>query len=122
MAVLGFRSGALGSIIGTSAVCSAREGIRALVHGQKGTVVTANDRLERWEFGDSAEGPELKVIPKTPLGDMIDSIENDRKPFVDGTEGRKSLEIVLALYESARTGETVKLPVPSRQPASLTGI
>ncbi len=40
---------------------------------------------------------------------MIAAIREDREPLVNGIEGRKPLEIVLAVYESARTGETVRL-------------
>jgi len=32
-----------------------------------------------------------------------------RKPRVDGAEGRKSVEIILAIYEAAKTGQTQKL-------------
>ena len=43
------------------------------------------------------------------IQDMVNAIREDREPLVNGAEGRKPLEIVLAVYESARTGETVKL-------------
>ncbi len=41
---------------------------------------------------------------------MIHSIETGDKPLVDGVEGRKSVAIVLAIYESARSGRMVRLP------------
>jgi predicted dehydrogenase len=40
---------------------------------------------------------------------MIQAIRENREPLVNGEEGRKPLEIVLAVYESARTGGTVKI-------------
>jgi predicted dehydrogenase len=40
---------------------------------------------------------------------MLEAIRDDREPLVNGAEGRKPLEIVLAVYESARTGQTVRL-------------
>lgn len=43
--------------------------------------------------------------------DMIQAIREDREPLVNGQEGRKALEIILAIYESARTGKPVDLPL-----------
>lgn len=40
---------------------------------------------------------------------MIDAILEDRPPKIDGHEGRKALQIVLAIYESAKTGREVRL-------------
>jgi predicted dehydrogenase len=42
---------------------------------------------------------------------MIQAIENGRRPLIDGPEARKPLEIILAVYESARTGRDVTLPL-----------
>ena len=41
--------------------------------------------------------------------DVLDAIEEGRKPLVDGYEGRRSVEVIRAVYESAKTGKTVKL-------------
>ena len=41
--------------------------------------------------------------------DFITAIEKKRKPLVDGEEGRKSVEIILAIYKSAKTGKLVRL-------------
>lgn len=46
------------------------------------------------------------------LADMIEAIENGRRPLIDGVEARKPLEVILAVYESARTGRDVTLPLP----------
>ena len=42
---------------------------------------------------------------------MIDAIKNDRKPYVDAEAGKRALELVLAIYKSAATGKSVKLPM-----------
>ena len=48
----------------------------------------------------------------TPLyRDMIDAIEHDREPVCSGIEGRKALELVLGIYESAATGKPVRFPL-----------
>ena len=45
--------------------------------------------------------------------DFVDAIRKDRTPAVDGPEGRKSVEIILAIYKSANTGKKVTLPLKS---------
>ena len=48
----------------------------------------------------------------TPLyADMIDAIKNDRTPYVTGEDGKMALELVLAIYKSAKEGKPVKLPL-----------
>ena len=42
---------------------------------------------------------------------MIDAIRNDREPYVNGEAGRRALEMVLAIYKSAATGEPVEFPM-----------
>ena len=47
----------------------------------------------------------------TPLyRDMIDAIEHDREPVCSGIEGRKALELVLGIYDSAASGKPVRFP------------
>jgi UDP-N-acetyl-2-amino-2-deoxyglucuronate dehydrogenase len=46
------------------------------------------------------------------LQEFAQAIQAGRAPLVTGEEGRKSLEILLAVYESARTGQPVALPLP----------
>jgi predicted dehydrogenase len=43
------------------------------------------------------------------IQDFIEAIRDDREPAVTGREAVKSLEIIQAIYESSRTGETVEL-------------
>ena len=45
------------------------------------------------------------------FADIMDAIENDRKPYVDAVAGRNALEVVLSIYKSQKTGEPVKLPL-----------
>jgi predicted dehydrogenase len=49
------------------------------------------------------------------IEDLVDSIRAGRQPLVDGVEGRKSTAILLAIYESQRTGQPVQL----REPAAV---
>ena len=43
------------------------------------------------------------------MTDLLDAIEQDRKTMVDEEEGRKPVDIILAAYESERTGRKVVL-------------
>ncbi len=43
------------------------------------------------------------------LLDFIDAVEEGRAPLVDGLAGRQAVELVRAIYESAKTGEVVTL-------------
>ncbi|NUL81738.1 MAG: Gfo/Idh/MocA family oxidoreductase [Armatimonadetes bacterium] len=47
------------------------------------------------------------------IADFVNAISRDLKPAVDGYEGRKSLELATAIYESAFAGSIVELPVAS---------
>ena len=43
--------------------------------------------------------------------DVLDAISKDRDPAIDGAQGRRSVEIILAIYKAAETGRAVKLPL-----------
>ena len=47
--------------------------------------------------------------PTNVVEDAIRVIREDTIPAVDGREGRRSVELNLAIYESARTGKSVSL-------------
>ncbi|MDK2886929.1 MAG: UDP-N-acetyl-2-amino-2-deoxyglucuronate dehydrogenase, partial [Thermosipho sp. (in: thermotogales)] len=42
--------------------------------------------------------------------DFYESIVENRKPYISGEDGKKAVEIVLAIYKSALTGKPVKFP------------
>ena len=45
------------------------------------------------------------------FADVLEAIRRDRAPAIDGAEGRRSVEIILAIYKSAELGRPVKLPL-----------
>jgi predicted dehydrogenase len=45
--------------------------------------------------------------------DVVNAIKKGKQPLVDGPEGRKAIELILAIYKSAETGKAVKLPLAS---------
>ena len=52
----------------------------------------------------------------------FDSVEKNRAPYVNGKRGRDALEMVLAAYESAATGQEVKLPLKQTSPVYTKGV
>ena len=56
--------------------------------------------------------PNVYGYGHTPLyADVVAAIEHDRAPYVDAEAGKRALELVLAIYKSAATGEVVKFPL-----------
>lgn len=43
------------------------------------------------------------------IADLIAAVREDREPMVSGAEARHAVEVILAVYQSARTGQPVKL-------------
>ena len=131
VAVLRFANGAMGNIECSTAIFPG-ELKRIEINGTVGTAILQESQLTRWDFLEATEedlrlNEEMKsnglnhgggasnpadisfVGHQRQLEDFIRAIEHDSMPLVDGVEGRKSVEIVLAVYESAKTGKLVNL-------------
>ncbi len=127
VAALRFTNGAVGTLECSTAVYPGALK-RIEIMGTEGTAVLEESNLIKWQFksGEKAEDPadQLGKAVQGGIADPADisfmghqkqiedfllSIENDCRPLVDAEEGRKSVEIVVATYESARTGSMVKL-------------
>lgn len=136
VAVLKFKSGAVGTIEGTSNVYPKNLEETLYVFGESGTVKvggTSTNNIDVWEFADEteadAEAKGLQEATSNVYGnghtalyaDMVDAIENDRAPYVDAVAGRNALEIVLAIYKSQKTGMPVKLPLRGFSSTDMAG-
>lgn len=128
VAVVRFRNGALGVIQASTATYPGLP-TRLEVHGLKGTVIIEGDEVKFMKIAEEIpslkppvkkieglrawERPEAVPIEnhKRLLKDFVDAVLEDRKPRVDGYEGRRSLELIRAIYRSSTTGEVVKLPL-----------
>jgi predicted dehydrogenase len=77
-----------------------------------------NPQLEREIEALAAEVPALPYAGhKGQLDDVLAAIENGTgKVLVTGQEGRKTLELITAIYQAASTGTTVRLPLPPDSP------
>ena len=128
-AILRFTSGALGVIEATTATRPRDLEGSLSVMGETGSVVIggfAVNEMVTWNFAeredDDADVFETTVIPKTVYGfghrafyeDVLEALRSGRRSMLDGLEGRKSIELIHAIYESAATGSEVRLRYVSR--------
>lgn len=126
MAVIKFKNGAIGTIEGTTNVYPKNLEETLYVFGENGTVKiggTSTNNIDVWDFADETEddaknkGLEEQTSNVYGNGhtslfaDVMDAIENDRKPYVDAVAGRNALEVVLSIYKSQKTGEPVNFPL-----------
>ena len=126
VAILKFRSGALGTIEVTMLAYPRNlEGSITLL-GEKGSAKvggTAVNKIEHWQFAEYDDDDKLvdaaDTSPPNVYGvghegyyrNVLSVLRGEGHPDTDGREGRKSLELILAIYESAKTGRTVPLPL-----------
>ncbi len=124
VAILEFENGALGQITATTSVYPGSERVLE-INGDQGTIQMTGDTLTKWALQDSEENlVEAKKTEnntssnptnfsiaghKKQLEDMVTAILNDRKPAIDHLEASKPVELILAIYESSKTGKTVYL-------------
>ena len=124
-AIVTFASGAIGVIEATTATRPVDlEGSLSIL-GENGTVVIggfAANKLTDWKFENAIPGDDevfAKFSENPPsvygfghiayLQHVVDAVMNGAPSLVDGLEGRRSLELVIAIYESMATGEIIKL-------------
>lgn len=123
--VVQFTSGALGIIEATTATRPVDLEGSLSVLGEKGTVVIggfAVNELVTWKFEDPHPEDatiieESRTVPENVYGfghqafieNVISTINGEGAALVDGLEGRKSIEVINAIYESVHTGREVFL-------------
>lgn len=129
VASLEFETGALGSIIATTASHPGRDK-RIELHGAEGSVIVEEDRIVHWSSKQAAgSSPRSNPVPECtggsgaadPAGinhalhaaqyaDFLAAVRDGRPPFVDGHEGRKSVALIATIYESARQQRALQVP------------
>jgi predicted dehydrogenase len=127
-AVLEFTNGALG-VLETATSVYPGFARRLELTGSKGTVILEHDRLISVTLKDqrvdvsvgatvapSSESTSSPTVSDASahqrvLEDFIDAIHSGRCPACDAVEGRRSVELVEAVYRSSREGRPVPLPI-----------
>jgi predicted dehydrogenase len=118
-------------IIGTGGIaCYPGLPRRVELSGTQGSVLLEDDRILRWSFADAqpedaeirrlgAEGEgqmggasqPLAISPdghRRQIEELASAILNGKGLTTPGSEGERAIELICAVYESARTGETVR--------------
>jgi len=102
-----FESGAVGTVL-TTTTCPGGKTTMIQIHGTKGVI---GKGPEVWEFVGEPPQIEVEPHPRNIVEDAIGVIREGKQPAVDGREGRKSVEIILAIYKSWRERRWVELPL-----------
>jgi len=129
--ILKFRSGALGVIeVNVLTFPKNLEGSITIL-GEKGSVKiggTAVNKVEHWQFAEYddddkvVESGAINTNPPNVYGfghqgyyrNVLAVLRGEAKPETDGRAGRKSLELILGMYESAKTGREVPIPLKNK--------
>lgn len=137
LAVVKFQSGALGTIEGTTNVFPKNLEETLYLFGENGTVKaggTSLNTIDCWQFADRRAEDEalsqgLKEETSNVYGnghillyrDVVEAVQSGRPPYVDAAAGKRALELVLAIYQSATTGRPVPLPLQECKTLDFTG-
>ena len=136
-ATIEFESGAVGTLT-ASTDCYPGYPTTLEVYGTKGTVRIESGKIKHAQFleeGDNvgayggkpknseqAAAPAADATASDPkavsvgghvahIKDLIDCVREDRETYMNGPEGRNALELILGVYQSARTGKRVQFPL-----------
>ncbi len=127
VALVKFKSGAYGTIEGSSNIVPRDLEETLSLFGSLGSVKLggrAVNMVDEWLFSDGLDDPdEIKAkfseAHKSIYGrghgllytDVIEAINEQRPPYVTAEDGRRALELVLAIYKSSFEKKAVKLPL-----------
>lgn len=110
MAALKFKNGALG-VLEASTVAVPGFYTRIDINGSRGSVILQNNAVQEWRI--EGEEPYQSVETTLPhslqLAEITESILEGKPSLVNGREALKALQIVDAVYRSARTGRPEKV-------------
>jgi UDP-N-acetyl-2-amino-2-deoxyglucuronate dehydrogenase len=135
VAMVEFESGALGAIMGSTASFPGSP-VQHEITGTLGTIYLTDDIATRWLVKDeldagkgdgatkAAEGPSASTqwsglatdIFVHNIDDIARAVREGRTPMTCGAEHRKAVEVICAIYKSAKTGRPVPLPLKSFKP------
>jgi len=126
-ALIKFANGGYGILEGTSTIYPSNYEETLALFGTDATVKIGGEALnmiEHWQVKGSSENAESlnKLFSEQPTNiygfghaplyeDMKKAIIEDHKPYIDALDGRRAIELVLAIYKSSAEGKPVKLPL-----------
>ena len=133
VAIVQFKNGAYGTITGSTATYPGF-GTVIEIHGTKGGILVKDNQIKSWMIDDGSGDAEkmaaeekamIEATSKSFTGaasdpnaisnnttfiqvqDMVNAVKENRQPVIRGEEGRKAVNLILGIYESANTGKEV---------------
>ena len=120
-AILEYENGAIGTIQATTSVAPGY-GRRIEIHGSKGSIVLREDSIEICDV-EGEDKPSVDDVKEhasasrpdgidcelhaSQLRDFVEAVSSGKKPWIDAVEGKKSVDIICAIYKSAKTGKKI---------------
>lgn len=133
-ATIDFANGAHGVVEASTAFWPGTD-IRIEVNGENGTAIMIGERMDTWKFRD--DRPEDQAIRtqgrqgvatgaggaadldfadhQAVIEGMAKAVREGCDPIITAPSARDTLEIALAMYKSAKTGQAVQLPVTDEE-------
>lgn len=123
-AIVEFKNGAMGNITaGTSLYPGYPE--RLEIYGEKGSVILVAGNIVDWNVkgesrnmntedkkGKSGSSDPMAIanyLHKAQISNMIEAVINNTEPLINGEEGRKSIELIQAIYKSSKQQREILL-------------
>ena len=122
-ALINFKSGAIGTITAGTALYPGNPE-RLEIYGEKGNVILEAGKIVTWnvtgssgalptsEVGGSGASDPMAIDYRLHLGqfqDMVEAVRENKEPMVTGEAARRSLALILGIYQSSREGKQVIL-------------
>lgn len=131
---LTYANGAQGVVVASTAMWPGAD-IRIEINGTEGAAVMVGERMEMWQFTDEQPADEqVRALGRDSVGTaasgpadfdfadhqrvietMAEAVRGRGEPFITAASARKTLEIALAMYQSAAGGKPVQLPVVNEE-------
>ncbi len=124
LGLLTFRNGALGTIEGSTAITPGYPA-RLEIYGTKGSVILEGGKIISWDIEDQTTKDNFSnevsktgfadpmainhALHKAQISDFIKAVKKNKKPQVDGKEGRRSLALIQGIYKSSRKRKEIQL-------------
>lgn len=122
--ILNFENGAIGSITAGTALFPGYPE-RLEIYGENGSILMEGGKIVQWNVQE-VPSPISRVDNESKSGasdptsighanhkiviqDMIDAIKENRPPMVDGTEAKKAVAVITAIYQSSQEKKLIYL-------------
>lgn len=133
-ALIKFKNGALGTIVGSTAIYPGFDE-QLEIHGLDGGAFRSGNKITSWRVqNENSDEIEENIITKygsrdmklggaadpnaisqdttfVQMQDMVKAVIENKRPIIEGRDGRACVEIIQAIYESARLGKEIFLPL-----------